>query len=74
MGPLPPSLSPPLSPPPSTPTTPPSHVQVTAEQRWALVEFIAHMTSEDWPATTRDLQRLGFIPPQVRPIVNITTR
>ena len=49
------SIAPPLSPP-----------QITEEQRWAILEFIAHLSTEDWEAMTVDLQCLGFIPQSVR--------
>ena len=56
---------------PSSPLTlslasPPPLLQVTEEQRWALLEFIAHLSTEDWEAMTVDLQCLGFIPQSVR--------
>eukprot|EP00775_Hariotina_reticulata_P007498 gene7498-7708_t len=36
--------------------------EVTAEQRIALVEYISHLTTQDWENVARDLQTLGFIP------------
>ena len=36
--------------------------EVTEEQRIALVEFIAHLTMEDWPGVARTLVSLGFLP------------
>eukprot|EP00879_Flechtneria_rotunda_P002659 GHRR01002863.1.p1 GENE.GHRR01002863.1~~GHRR01002863.1.p1 ORF type:complete len:1118 (+),score=442.23 GHRR01002863.1:702-4055(+) len=39
--------------------------EVTPEQRIALVEYIAHLTIQDWENVARDLQTLGFIPPEV---------
>lgn len=36
--------------------------EVSEEQRITLVEFIAHLTLEDWPAIARDLVGLGFFP------------
>jgi aarF domain-containing kinase len=35
---------------------------VTEGQRWALVSYIAHLTTEDWEALAFDLRELGFIP------------
>ncbi|KAG1666030.1 hypothetical protein FOA52_006904 [Chlamydomonas sp. UWO 241] len=36
--------------------------EVTEAQRIGLVEFIAHLTMEDWDALTQDLVTLGFMP------------
>ncbi len=36
--------------------------EVTEDQRIALVEFIAHLTMEDWEGVSRDLASLGFMP------------
>ncbi|KAF8071031.1 aarF domain-containing protein kinase [Scenedesmus sp. PABB004] len=36
--------------------------EVTPEQRIALVEYIAHLSTQDWDNVARDLQTLGFIP------------
>ncbi|KAG1653988.1 hypothetical protein FOA52_007181 [Chlamydomonas sp. UWO 241] len=36
--------------------------EVTEAQRIGLVEFIAHLTMEDWDALTNDLVTLGFMP------------
>eukprot|EP00878_Enallax_costatus_P013271 GHUV01013874.1.p1 GENE.GHUV01013874.1~~GHUV01013874.1.p1 ORF type:complete len:1255 (+),score=498.10 GHUV01013874.1:389-4153(+) len=36
--------------------------EVTPEQRIALVEYISHLTTQDWENVARDLQTLGFIP------------
>ncbi|KAF6265823.1 hypothetical protein COO60DRAFT_1633263 [Scenedesmus sp. NREL 46B-D3] len=36
--------------------------EVTPEQRIALVEYIAHLSIQDWENVARDLQTLGFIP------------
>lgn len=38
---------------------------MTPDQRLALVEYIAHLCTADWANITKDLQRLGFIPPEV---------
>ena len=38
---------------------------MTEDQRWALLEFIAHISTEDWEAMTMDLKTLGFIPQEV---------
>jgi aarF domain-containing kinase len=35
---------------------------VTPKQRAALLSYVAHLTSQDWPNVARDLQTLGFIP------------
>ncbi|GAX81708.1 hypothetical protein CEUSTIGMA_g9136.t1 [Chlamydomonas eustigma] len=35
---------------------------VTEDQRWAILEYIAHLSTENWGALAVDLQRLGFIP------------
>ena len=37
-------------------------VQVTPEQSLALVEYIAHLSVEDWDGIARDLRKLGFVP------------
>eukprot|EP00198_Chlamydomonas_reinhardtii_P007169 XP_001696505.1 predicted protein [Chlamydomonas reinhardtii] len=39
--------------------------EVTPEQRIALVEYIAHLSTRDWGKLAVDLQTLGFIPPEV---------
>ncbi|KAF5827893.1 ABC1 family-domain-containing protein [Dunaliella salina] len=36
--------------------------EVTEEQQVALVEYIAHLTCEDWEAVSHDLVSLGFMP------------
>lgn len=36
--------------------------EVTESQRIGLVEFIAHLTMEDWDGLTNDLVTLGFMP------------
>ena len=38
-------------------------LQVTPEQSLALVEYIAHLSVEDWDHVAEDLRKLGFIPP-----------
>ena len=38
---------------------------MTPEQRIALVEYIAHLSTRDWGKLAVDLQTLGFIPPEV---------
>lgn len=37
--------------------------EVTPEQSIALVEYISHLSVEDWDAVAVDLRKLGFIPP-----------
>lgn len=37
-------------------------LQVTPDQRVALVEFITHLTMEDWSGVAADLVTLGFMP------------
>ena len=39
--------------------------QVTEEQRYALVEYVIHLTSKDYDATLQDLITLQFIDPRV---------
>lgn len=41
--------------------------EVTEDQRIALVEFIAHLTMEDWTGVSRDLLKLGFMPDGMPP-------
>ncbi|KAG2454550.1 hypothetical protein HYH02_000395 [Chlamydomonas schloesseri] len=41
--------------------------EVTEDQRIALVEFIAHLTMEDWSGVSRDLLKLGFMPDGMPP-------
>ncbi|GFR50186.1 hypothetical protein Agub_g12356 [Astrephomene gubernaculifera] len=36
--------------------------EVTEDQRVALIEFIAHLTMEDWKGVAKDLLALGFFP------------
>jgi len=36
--------------------------EVTEDQRIALVEYIAHLTMEDWEGVASDLEKLGFFP------------
>lgn len=36
-----------------------AHVQVTEDQRIALVEYIAHLSVEDWEGVAHDLVKLG---------------
>ncbi|KAL3139585.1 hypothetical protein ABBQ38_003904 [Trebouxia sp. C0009 RCD-2024] len=36
--------------------------EVTPEQSLALVEYIAHLSVEDWDGIARDLRKLGFVP------------
>lgn len=38
------------------------NLQVTPEQSLALVEYIAHLSVEDWDGIARDLRKLGFVP------------
>ena len=42
-------------------------MQVTPEQSLALVEYIAHLSVEDWVGIAKDLRKLGFIPPGILP-------
>ena len=37
-------------------------MQVTPEQSLALVEYIAHLSVQDWNGIALDLRKLGFIP------------
>ena len=37
-------------------------VQVSEDQRIALVEFITHLTLEDWVGVANDMVTLGFMP------------
>ena len=37
-------------------------MQVTPEQSLALVEYIAHLSVQDWNGIARDLRKLGFVP------------
>ena len=36
--------------------------QVAPERRLALVEYIAHLSVQDWAGVARDLVNLGFTP------------
>ncbi|MEW5303771.1 MAG: hypothetical protein WDW36_006430 [Sanguina aurantia] len=38
--------------------------EVTPAQRIALVEYIAHLSTEDWYQVALDLKTLGFVPPE----------
>ena len=38
-------------------------MQVTPDQSLALVEYIAHLSVQDWNGIAGDLRKLGFIPP-----------
>ncbi len=38
-------------------------LQVTPDQSIALVEYIAHLSVEDWDMIPYDLAQLGFLPP-----------
>lgn len=42
-------------------------MQVTPEQSLALVEYIAHLSVEDWDGIARDLRKLGFVPAGAAP-------
>ncbi|KAK9866008.1 hypothetical protein WJX84_009124 [Apatococcus fuscideae] len=42
--------------------------QVTPDQSIALVEYIAHLSVEDWDMIPYDLAQLGFLPPGVDPV------
>lgn len=37
-------------------------MQVTPDQSLALVEYIAHLSVQDWNGIAGDLRKLGFIP------------
>lgn len=37
-------------------------MQVTPDQSLALVEYIAHLSVQDWNGIARDLRKLGFVP------------
>ncbi|GFH20919.1 protein kinase domain-containing protein, partial [Haematococcus lacustris] len=39
--------------------------EVSEDQRWALMEYIAHLATSNWVEVAKDLQRLGFIAPGV---------
>ncbi len=39
--------------------------EIDADRRLALVEYVAHLTAQDWEATVVDLVRLGFIPQEI---------
>jgi predicted unusual protein kinase regulating ubiquinone biosynthesis (AarF/ABC1/UbiB family) len=40
-------------------------LQVTESQRYALLEYVSHLTAKDYEATLGDLITLGFIPPEI---------
>jgi aarF domain-containing kinase len=44
-------------------------LQVTPEQSLALVEYIAHLSVEDWNGIARDLRKLGFVPAGMQPAI-----
>jgi len=44
-------------------------LQVTPEQSLALVEYIAHLSVEDWNGIARDLRKLGFVPAGMPPAI-----
>ena len=52
----------------STQGNKPVAVQVTPEQSLALVEYIAHLSVEDWDGIARDLRKLGFVPAGMPPL------
>lgn len=39
--------------------------QVEEAQRYALLEYVSHLTSKDYEATLGDLITLGFIPQEI---------
>ncbi|GAB5031515.1 Hypothetical protein NocV09_00600680 [Nannochloropsis oceanica] len=39
--------------------------EIEADRRLALIEYVAHLTAQDWEATVCDLVRLGFIPQEI---------
>ncbi|KAJ9519495.1 hypothetical protein QJQ45_000680 [Haematococcus lacustris] len=41
------------------------NTEVSEDQRWALMEYIAHLATSNWVEVAKDLQRLGFIAPGV---------
>ncbi|KAG2484763.1 hypothetical protein HYH03_016417 [Edaphochlamys debaryana] len=45
--------------------------EVTEDQRVALIEFIAHLTMEDYSALVTDLQNLGFFPDGIPPNADV---
>lgn len=42
---------------------------MTPEQSLALVEYIAHLSVEDWNGIARDLRKLGFVPAGMQPAI-----
>lgn len=60
-----------LAPPPQGPSLPnPMYkhsmvFQVAEDQRYALLEYVSHLTAKDYEATLNDLIVLGFIPREI---------
>lgn len=40
-------------------------LKVAEDQRYALLEYVSHLTSKDYEATLGDLIVLGFIPKEI---------
>lgn len=40
-------------------------MQVAEDQRYALLEYVSHLTAKDYEATLNDLIVLGFIPKEI---------
>lgn len=43
----------------------PSASKVAEDQRYALLEYVSHLTAKDYEATLDDLIVLGFIPKEI---------
>lgn len=41
------------------------HKKVAEDQRYALLEYVSHLTAKDYEATLDDLIVLGFIPKEI---------
>lgn len=41
------------------------HEKVAEDQRYALLEYVSHLTAKDYEATLDDLIVLGFIPKEI---------
>lgn len=39
--------------------------QIAEDQRYALLEYVSHLTAKDYEATLNDLIVLGFIPREI---------
>ena len=46
---------------------------MTPEQSLALVEYIAHLSVEDWNGIARDLRKLGFVPAGMPPAIALVS-